>query len=136
MELDKAWNNLKNVDQLDSAVSNVEQIESSLNEEEPISSEIQNYTEVMSAYKGVENDLIDVEVDNTNKTIEAKSKTFVFEQGIAASTWVIEHNLNKYPSVTVIDSAGDQVFANLNYVDENELVLDFGAEFAGKAYLN
>lgn len=136
MELDKAWNNLRNVDQVYSQVENTEQVSSSLNEEEQLVSEIQGFTEVMAAYSGVDNALIDVEVNNEAKTIEAKSKTYVFEQGIAAARWNIQHNLNKYPSVTVIDSAGDQVFANLNYIDENNLVLDFGAEFTGKAYLN
>ena len=107
----------------------------SISNDEVISGDVDN-TVMVGRYSGIENDLIKVEINNTNETIEAKSKTYVFEQGIAAATWTIVHNLNKYPSVTVIDSAGDQVFANLNYVDENELVLDFGAEFSGKAYLN
>ena len=111
---------------MDSVLSNVSQIESVLG----------NVIAIAKSYTGLENDLIKVEVNNAAETIEAKSKTYVFEQGIAAESWDIVHNLNKYPSVTVIDSAGDQVFANLNYVDENELVLNFGAEFSGKAYLN
>lgn len=119
-------NDLNQVEQIDSTLDNISQIDSILG----------NVIAIASQYTGIENDLIKVEVDNVNETIEAKSKTLVYEQGIASERWDIVHNLNKYPSVTVIDSAGDQVFANLNYVDENELVLDFGAEFTGKAYLN
>lgn len=67
--------------------------------------------------------------------IEAQ-KTYVFEQAIASSTWEIEHNLNKFPSVTVVDSAGDIIMCNVNYVDKNNIRIDFSAEFGGKAYLN
>lgn len=71
MELDKAWNNLKNVDQLSSGVSNVEHIQSNLNEETPISSEINGFTQVTAAYSGVATDNIEVIVNNSNRTISA-----------------------------------------------------------------
>ena len=129
-------NELNQVEQIDSVLENLSNIDSELDNISQIDSVLGNVIPIRVEYNGIENDLIKVEVDNVNATIEAKSKTYVFEQGIAAATWTIVHNLNKYPSVTVIDSSGDQVFANLNYVDENELVLDFGAEFSGKAYLN
>ena len=32
--------------------------------------------------------------------------TFIYEQCTSSDTWVIIHNLNRYPSVTVVDSAG------------------------------
>lgn len=127
---------LTNISQISSGLSSASQINSGLENISQIDSVLGSVIAIAKMYTGIENDLIKVEVDNVHETIEAKSKTYVYEQGIAAETWDITHNLNKYPSVTVIDSAGDQVFANLNYVDENELVLNFGAEFTGKAYLN
>lgn len=63
-------------------------------------------------------------------------KTFVFEQGIASDTWNITHNLNKYPSVTVVDSAGNEVIAEVVYTDTNNCVVTMTAAFKGKAYLN
>lgn len=63
-------------------------------------------------------------------------KTFVFEQGIASSVWNITHNLNKYPSVTVVDSAGNEVIAEVVYTDTNNCVVTMTAAFKGKAYLN
>jgi len=85
-------------------------------------------------------DSLEDEVDEVESTprdyLYIAQKTYVYEQAIASATWTIVHNLDKYPSVTVIDSSGDQVFANLSYIDSNELVLNFGAEFCGKAYLN
>lgn len=61
---------------------------------------------------------------------------FTFNQAGAANPWFINHNLNKYPSVTVVDSAGTQGFCSVTYVDANNVQLNFAAPFAGKAYLN
>lgn len=63
-------------------------------------------------------------------------KTFVFEQGSASDTWNITHNLDKYPSVTVVDSAGNEVIAEVTYTDTNKCVVKMTAAFKGKAYLN
>ena len=58
------------------------------------------------------------------------------DQADAASQWVINHSLEKFPSVTVVDSAGNVVYGQVNYVDENTVTVDFGASFSGTAYLN
>jgi hypothetical protein len=60
----------------------------------------------------------------------------VFNQGVPSSVWNITHNLNKFPSVTVIDSAGTEVEGDVNYVDVNNLTISFSSAFAGKASLN
>lgn len=61
---------------------------------------------------------------------------FEHSQSPAASTWVVVHNLGKRPSVTVIDSAGDEVEGHLAYDSANQLTLTFSASFSGTAYLN
>ena len=63
-------------------------------------------------------------------------KFFTFTQASASASWTIQHNLEKYPSVTVIDSANDVVYGNTTYIDENNLTINFSAPFSGKAYLN
>jgi hypothetical protein len=65
-----------------------------------------------------------------------RANTFIFEQGIASDEWVIEHNLNKYPSVTVVDSADNTVIGYVTYDNENTITIKFNAAFKGKAYLN
>jgi len=62
--------------------------------------------------------------------------TFIYEQGIASDNWYIVHNLNKYPSVTVVDSAGNEIICSVQYVDLNICICTFNAPFKGKAYLN
>jgi hypothetical protein len=61
---------------------------------------------------------------------------FTFTQASAQSVWNITHNLGKFPSVSVIDSAGTNVIGQVDYTNNNELILTFTAAFAGVAYLN
>jgi hypothetical protein len=64
------------------------------------------------------------------------SPTFIFTQGVPATTWNILHNLGKFPSITVIDNADTVVTGEYTYIDNNNVTLTFSAGFAGKAYLN
>ena len=61
---------------------------------------------------------------------------FTYVQGVAATTWNIQHNLGKFPSITVIDTANTVVTGEYTYDDINNVTLTFSAGFAGKAYLN
>lgn len=67
---------------------------------------------------------------------DATDKTFEFTQGVPSTTWNIQHNLNKFPSITVIDTADTVVTGQYTYIDNNNVTLTFSAGFAGKAYLN
>ena len=66
----------------------------------------------------------------------ASDKTFVFEQGVSASQWNIQHNMGKFPSVSVVDTANEVYWGNVTYIDSNNLKINFSASFSGKAYLN
>ena len=63
-------------------------------------------------------------------------KEFIFTQSSAGSNWSINHNLNKFPSVTVVDSANNIVIGDITYNDKNTLTINFTSSFSGKAYLN
>ena len=62
--------------------------------------------------------------------------TFIFTQAVAAAVWNVTHNLGKFPSITVIDTANTVVAGEYTYIDNNNVTLTFSAAFAGKAYLN
>ncbi len=66
----------------------------------------------------------------------AGDKTFVYQQTIPAKTWEVQHGLNKFPSITVVDTAKSVVVGDYTYVDNNNVILNFSAAFAGKAYFN
>lgn len=75
--------------------------------------------------------------NKTNKDLGIEEdKHFLFVQAIAIDVWEIKHNLNKYPSVTVVDSADSIVIGDVTYIDENNVRLTFSGAFSGKAYLN
>lgn len=57
-------------------------------------------------------------------------------QATASNVWEVKHNLNKYPSVTVVDSAENVVVGDVEYIDKNNVVLTFTTSFAGEAYFN
>lgn len=63
-------------------------------------------------------------------------KSFIHQQLTPSDTWLIVHNLNKYPSVTVVNSAGECVLGKVEYLDENRVVAYFKGAFGGDAYLN
>lgn len=64
------------------------------------------------------------------------SNTYVHEQTTAASVWTITHSLGRYPSVTVVDSGGSVVVGDVQYIDQNKIILTFQGAFSGTAYLN
>lgn len=63
-------------------------------------------------------------------------KTFVYNQLSASAIWIIQHNLEKYPSVDVVDSAGTVVVGEVEYIDLNTIEVSFIGAFSGTAYLN
>ena len=67
---------------------------------------------------------------------DATDKTFEYTQVSPSVTWNIQHNLNKFPSITVIDTLDTVVVGQYEYIDNNNVTLTFSAGFAGKAYLN
>ena len=63
-------------------------------------------------------------------------KTYVHDQISSSQTWTINHNLGKYPSVMIINSAGTVAMGDITYVNENQIIVTFSATFSGKAYCN
>jgi len=75
--------------------------------------------------------------NNTSASLDiVEDKNFVFIQNTPSALWAIQHNLNKYPSVTVSDSADSVVVGDIEYIDANKLLITFSAPFSGMAYLN
>jgi hypothetical protein len=61
---------------------------------------------------------------------------YIHNQTVAASIWTVNHNLGKYPSVSIVDSANSVVVGEVDYTDINSLTVLFSGAFSGKAYLN
>jgi|TARA_R110000744_G_scaffold226176_1_gene344556 hypothetical protein len=63
-------------------------------------------------------------------------KHYAHNQTSSSTTWSITHNLGKFPSVTVVDSANSVVVGEVQMIDINQITVTFSAAFSGKAYLN
>jgi hypothetical protein len=63
-------------------------------------------------------------------------KNFVFNQAVASATWNVQHNLNKFPSCTMVLSTGQQGYGDVTFIDENNLTITFASAESGKAYIN
>jgi hypothetical protein len=78
---------------------------------------------------------------STQLSITGSAVTYTHNQGSVSNTWVIVHDLGRFPSVTVVDSGGTVVTGNIVYDSNNQITLTFFANgslvaFSGKAYLN
>lgn len=65
-----------------------------------------------------------------------KLDTYVHEQATISDTWEIEHNLGRYPSVEVVDTAGNKFFPAVQWINENKLIITMNGATKGKAFLN
>lgn len=55
-------------------------------------------------------------------------------QTSASARWFIEHDLFYPPAVTIVDSAGTVLIADVFYIDDFHIQIDFSAPTAGYAY--
>jgi hypothetical protein len=55
---------------------------------------------------------------------------------LAGVAQTITHNLNKFPSVTVVDSGGSHIVGDVQHINENSFTITFTASFQAKVYAN
>jgi hypothetical protein len=79
---------------------------------------------------------VDKYYDIVDFTFGTGDKNFVYPQDQAANPWIIQHNLNKFPSCTMVLSTGQQGFGDVTFIDENNLTITFAGAESGKAYIN
>lgn len=77
---------------------------------------------------------IESALNRTITSIEDKTYTYIQEQ--PATSWTINHNLNKYCNITVYDGQGNECFCDINVVNMNRVVLTFNKALSGRAILN
>jgi hypothetical protein len=89
-------------------------------------------------YSVVEDLWDDTAVASTNELsiLLARKSTYIATQNTPAITWTLTHSLDKYPSVTVVDSAGSVVYGDIQYISRDVIEVTFSGAFSGTAYLN
>ena len=79
---------------------------------------------------------VDNNLQEQINTVSILANGYVHEQGIASAVWTVQHNLNKYPSVTVVDSAENEIVSEVEYLDKNTVRITMTGASKGRAYLN
>lgn len=90
--------------------------------------------------------LLSVDVLSSNGTITDSDVAVISHQIVEdkhhktalmnGDIWQIEHNLNKYPSITVVDTANNVIYGEVNYNDFNNVTITFTSSVTGYAYFN
>lgn len=79
------------------------------------------------------------EAPDTNivwEIVSSNQWTYVHTQLSPATVWVVNHGLNGYPSVTIVDSADSVVEGSVDYIDQNNIRLTFIGAFSGRAFFS
>jgi|TARA_R110000823_G_scaffold307190_1_gene429784 hypothetical protein len=65
-------------------------------------------------------------------------KNFVAVLDGTSSSYLVTHNLNKFPAVSIVDNEVNEnaVNATVEYVNRNQVKLTFNADFTGRAFFN
>ena len=95
-----------------------------------------SFVEVGLSYVGGNGSLSADEFYGIAPSVTNPDKTHKHTQTSSSDVWTINHNLNKYPSVTVQDSAGSIVIGEITYNNKNTITLTFSGAFSGEAHLN
>lgn len=77
-----------------------------------------------------------IRAEEAAERAERYASTYIYEQAVASDTWVITHNLNKRPSVTVVDSSGNVFYPAVKYDSDNQCTATMNGATTGFAYLN
>lgn len=84
----------------------------------------------------VERELVKLKAAQSKPAVISTDKHYTHNQTTSSAEWRITHNLDKFPAVEVVDSAGTAVIGDVTYIDTNTVVVKFKSQFKGKAYLN
>jgi len=95
----------------------------------------------------VEQKLLQLIADGiTPDMVEQSIQDYISEHGVVpgftyqrlndpASNWIIDHNLNKYPQITLLDDEGNMIEADVFYNNVNQVTVVFAEPISGKAVL-
>ena len=74
--------------------------------------------------------------DFLNSLATTSDAHYEHKQIAASNEWIIEHPLQKFSSITIVDSGNSIVIGDVQYISDSMIVIRFNGSFSGKAYLN
>jgi len=111
---------------------------------------LDSLTKILSSYLYVVNDTVtggadsiasaetvkNLQLQINSITTNGGDKAFTHNQISSITVWTINHNMGKYPSVTILDSSGTEYEGDVQHTDINNLTITFSIAFSGKAIMN
>lgn len=61
---------------------------------------------------------------------------FEHNQTTPSYDWTVNHNLGRYPELTILGTDGNQIITDIEHVNINTAIVHFGAPIIGKAVCN
>ena len=96
--------------------------------------------DTINSYAGHAGKAVVVNVTEDGLTVSAiavvSDKNHIHVQGTPATTWVVSHALAKFPAVSVVDAGGHEIVADVEYIDNATVNINFVNATAGTVYLN
>ncbi len=66
---------------------------------------------------------------------DAINGSYTHVQSTPSTSWSVSHNLNKKPSVTIYDADNNEIEAEIEYITDNSLSINFNQSKSGFAYI-
>ena len=63
-------------------------------------------------------------------------KNYIHVKSPLSASWTVNHNLGKWPVVTVVDTGDNVLVPDVHYIDNSSLTVTFAAPTSGKAVCN
>jgi queuine/archaeosine tRNA-ribosyltransferase len=61
---------------------------------------------------------------------------YLHPQNNASNIWYVFHNLGKFPSITITDSNGFNIYGSVQNINDNYLIITFKGSISGNAFCN
>lgn len=66
----------------------------------------------------------------------AGAASYIHTQAVPATTWTVNHGLNRRVSVSVVDLSDQAIVAQITWIDDNTVQIDTNSPAAGYVYCN
>ena len=63
-------------------------------------------------------------------------KHYIHVQSSASIEWVVTHNLDKIPALSIVNESGIEIFGQINHIDKMASKIKFSEAMRGRAYCN
>jgi hypothetical protein len=87
-------------------------------------------------FKDKSTTLTDCGDETTNSASNCSDCRFTFTANNPTLVWVIIHPLNCYPSITILDSVGEEIEAGKKYISPSRIEIHFSTPQIGVVQLN